>query len=104
KHIIFSRFQFTNEEIQAFREEHEQRNGDLTKPEEDSSSSNTRQASSLKRAIDLRWSVNLKEPLLSHAINKDRSNEAISNPTPASVLREIQNQENSKSNPFAYRL
>ncbi|CAM4893268.1 unnamed protein product [Rotaria socialis] len=97
------RFQFTNEEIQAFREEHEQRNGDLTKPEEDSSSSNTRQASSLKRAIDLRWSVNLKEPLPSHAINKDRSNEAISNPTPASVLREIQNQENSKSNPFAYR-
>ncbi|CAF4896838.1 unnamed protein product, partial [Rotaria magnacalcarata] len=41
------RFQFTNEEIQAFREEHEQRNGDLTKPEEDSSNSNARQASSL---------------------------------------------------------
>ncbi|CAF0758116.1 unnamed protein product [Rotaria sordida] len=98
-----NRFHFTREEIQAFREEHEQRNGDLTKPDEDSSNTNTRQ-SSIKRPIDLRWSVNLKEPLPSNILNRNRSNETTTNDnTPINILREVNDPENSNFDPFTYR-
>ena len=90
-----SRFQFTREEIQAFREEHEQRNGDLTKPDDDSSNTNARQ-SALKRPIDLRWSVNLKEPLPPN----NHSNEIFTDYTPMNILEQTRN---SDSNPFTYR-
>ncbi|CAF3878718.1 unnamed protein product [Adineta steineri] len=88
-----NRFEFTREEIQAFREEHEQRNGDLTKPDEEASATNTR-VSSLKRPLDLRWSVNLKEPL---PINQ--SNGIHNNYTPNEIL-----QQTKDSDPFTHRL
>jgi hypothetical protein len=92
---LFSRFQFTREEIQAFREEHEQRNGDLTKPDEDSSNTNNRQ-SSLKRPIDHRWSVDLKQPL---PTNK-QSNETFNDYTSINILQQTRDSGNS----FTYRL
>jgi hypothetical protein len=94
--FIFSRFQFTREEIQAFREEHEQRNGDLTKPDDDASNSTAR-PSSLKRPLDFRWSVNLKEPLPSNL-----SDETSNNSTPSNILRQTKDLQNS--DPFTYRL
>ncbi len=100
--FFVSRFQFTREEIQAFREEHEQRNGDLTKPEEDSSTLNTRQ-SSLKRPIDLHWSVNLKEPLPSTTLNGHQSIETLNNHTPIDVLRETKNIDNPNYDQFTYQ-
>jgi hypothetical protein len=94
--FIFSRFQFTREEIQAFREEHEQRNGDLTKPDDDTSNSTAR-PSSLKRPLDFRWSVNLKEPLPSNL-----SEETSNNSTPSNILRQTKDLKNT--DPFTYRL
>ncbi len=94
--FIFSRFQFTREEIQAFREEHDQRNGDLTKPDDDASNSTAR-PSSLKRPLDFRWSVNLKEPLPSNL-----SDETSNNSTPSNILRQTKDLQNS--DPFTYRL
>ncbi len=100
---LSSRFQFTREEIQAFREEHEQRNGDLTKPDEDPSATNTRQPSSLKRPIDLRWSVNLKQPLPTPTLNGNHSDETLNNSTPIEILRQTKNPEDPNYDPFIYR-
>lgn len=84
---FFSRFQFSREEIHAFRDEHDQRNGELTKPDEGSSSLNTK-VSSLKRPVDLRCSVNLREPL------EDLSQEKFfAERTPSEVLRNAKSQE-----------
>ncbi|UJR37290.1 hypothetical protein I4U23_029999 [Adineta vaga] len=89
-----NRFQFTREEIQAFREEHEQRNGDLTRPDDDSSNPTTSKQSSLKRPLDLRWSVNLKEVLPSNL-----SHQTMSESIPIDVLRQAKD-----SNSFTHRL
>lgn len=95
--FVFRRFEFTRDEIQAFREEHEQRNGELSKPDDDSSSTNTRQ-SSLKRPIDLRWSVNLKD-----SSSTNQTNLKLNNLTPVDALRQTRNLENENFQPFAYR-
>lgn len=92
-----SRFDFSRDEIQAFREEHEQRNGELSKPDEESSSTNTHQ-SSLKRPIDLRWSVNLKDSSLAN-----KNGQKLNNLTPIDVLRQTRNAANENFQPFAYR-
>jgi hypothetical protein len=101
--LFHSRFQFTREEIQAFREEHEQRNGDLTKPDDDSSNKNTR-PSALKRPIDLRWSVNLKEPLPSSVLNGNHADETFNNYTPIEILRDTRDPENPNYDSFTYQL
>ena len=92
--FILSRFQFSREEIQAFRDEHEQRNGDLTKPEEESSSISTK-VSSIKRTIDLRCWVNLKEPL-----PITTTDNVLNQRIPAELLREARTTAND---PFHYR-
>ena len=87
----FRRFQFTREEIQAFREEHEQRNGDLSKPDDDASSANAR-VSAVKRPIDMRWSVNLKDPL-----PKTTANPVYNHQTPIELLQQATTSSNDPS-------
>ena len=85
------RFQFTRDEIQAFREEQEQRNGDLSKPEDDAASSNAR-VSAVKRPIDLRWSVSLKDPL-----PKTSSGPTYPQHTPIELLQKATTSSNDPS-------
>jgi hypothetical protein len=71
----------------------------LTKPDDDSSATNTR-LSSLKRPIDHRWSVNLKEPLPTNDLNGNLSN----NYTPINIILEPKDSENPINDPFTNRL
>lgn len=80
--------------MQAFREEHEQRNGDLSKPDDDASSANAR-VSAVKRPIDMRWSVNLKDPL-----PKTSSDPVYNHQTPIELL---QQGTTSSTDPSNYR-
>ncbi|CAF1167075.1 unnamed protein product, partial [Adineta ricciae] len=88
-----NRFEFTREEIQAFRDEHDHRNGDLTRPDDESSTS-TSKPSSLKRPLNLHWSVNLKEKLPEYLPNK-----IFSDHTPVEVLHEVKD-----SSSFTHRI
>ena len=97
---IRSRFEFTREEIQAFREEHEQRNGELTKPDDDDASNANARPSSLKRPIDLRWSVNLSDPLPSDSRPDHSSQQPVVHQTSVEILRQAKTASND---PFQYR-
>lgn len=90
--FFFSRFQFNRDEIQAFREEHEQRNGDLTKPDEEISATNTK-VSSIKRPMDLRWSINFKDALPTLTTNPITS----ATETSADVFRDSKSTTNDPS-------
>jgi hypothetical protein len=79
--FIFSRFRFTREEMQAFRDEHEQRNGQLSRPDDEHANVNTR-LSSLKRSIDTRCSVQM------NTITTSSSNSAYDHRTPIDILRQ----------------